>query len=321
MQEFIYASLASFVISIALLFLLTRRRLLGFALDQPNARSLHTKPVPRTGGIGILCGILAGWALSGLPGWPVIAGMSILVFVSFLDDVMSLPVTIRFGVHFVAAGLFAVPVLLPSIGWIWTCVSMIFIVWMINLYNFMDGSDGLAGGMALFGFLFYAIAAWMHHSPEFVLLNMIVSMSACSFLFFNFHPAKIFMGDSGSIPLGFLAAAFGFAGWNRDLWPLWFPFLVFSPFIVDATVTLLKRLLRGEKIWQAHREHYYQRLIRAGLGHRNTALLEYALMVSVGATAVLSLRMSAPWIALGIWVFAYPVLMLKIDRLWAAQDK
>ena len=305
---------------IALVFL-TKGKMIHIALDLPNERSLHKTPVPRTGGVGILCGMLAGWSVFLHPGWPILAGMLLLVAISFLDDLFDLPVLARFGVHFVSAGLFAVPILAPSIGWFWAGVSMIFIVWMINLYNFMDGSDGLAGGMAFFGFLFYAIAAWIRNSPDFALLNMTVSMSACAFLFFNFHPAKIFMGDSGSIPLGFLSAAFGLTGWIRELWPLWFPLLVFSPFIVDATATLLKRLLRGEKIWQAHREHYYQRLIRSGFGHRNTALAEYALMISVGATALLSMRMSAPWIALGIWVFAYPLLMLKIDRRWAVQGK
>ena len=310
-----------FLVALLALSLLASGKLKGFALDRPNERSLHTRPVPRTGGIGILCGLLAGWGFSGLPDWPVLAGLLLLEAISFLDDLLDMPVLARFGVHFLAAGLFAVPILLPSTGWLWTWVSMIFIVWMINLYNFMDGSDGLAGGMAFFGFLFYAIAAWIRNSPDFALLNMTVSMSACAFLFFNFHPAKIFMGDSGSIPLGFLSAAFGLTGWIRELWPLWFPLLVFSPFIVDATATLLKRLLRGEKIWQAHREHYYQRLIRSGFGHRNTALAEYALMISVGATALLSMRMSAPWIALGIWVFAYPLLMLKIDRRWAVQGK
>lgn len=126
------------------------------------------------------------------------------------------------------------------------------------------------------------------------------------------------MGDSGSIPLGFLAAAFGMQGWKNGLWPAWFPLLVFSPFVVDATVTLLKRLSRGEKIWQAHREHYYQRLIRMGFGHRNTALAEYALMIAAGTTGLVFLS-SASWLPVMAWIILYLALMVFIDRRWARE--
>src|SRR6476659_1011719 len=114
------------------------------------------------------------------------------------------------------------------------------------------------------------------------MINFCVAAAAAAFLLFNFHPARIFMGDAGAIPLGFLAATLGVTGWINGLWPLWLPVLVFSPFIADASVTLAKRALRGEKIWQAHREHYYQRVVRAGFGHRNMALLGYILMFAAG---------------------------------------
>ena len=110
--------------------------------------------------------------------------------------------------------------------------------------------------------------------------------ASAAFLIYNFHPARIFLGDVGSIPLGFLAAALGVVGWRDDVWPPWFPILVFAPFIGDATVTLLKRLLRGDRIWQAHREHYYQRMVRMGLGHRCTAWLAYVAMMVCAAAAL-----------------------------------
>jgi UDP-N-acetylmuramyl pentapeptide phosphotransferase/UDP-N-acetylglucosamine-1-phosphate transferase len=90
----------------------------------------------------------------------------------------------------------------------------------------------------------------------------------------------------GAVPLGFLAATFGILGWVKGLWSFWLPLLIFSPFIVDASMTLIKRLFRGERVWQAHREHYYQRIVQGGVGHRNTALLEYLLMLMVGGSAV-----------------------------------
>ena len=101
------------------------------------------------------------------------------------------------------------------------------------------------------------------------------------------------MGDAGAIPLGFLAAVCGIAGWQRDTWPLWFGVAVFSPFIVDATLTLLRRLARGAKVWEAHREHYYQRLVQTGWGHRKTLLAEFMLMTVVCSAALAGLRLPA----------------------------
>jgi UDP-N-acetylmuramyl pentapeptide phosphotransferase/UDP-N-acetylglucosamine-1-phosphate transferase len=189
---------------------------------------------------------------------------------------------------------------------------------MINVYNFMDGSDGLAGGMALFGFGFYGGAAWLAGDSAFASVNFAVAAAAAGFLFFNFHPARIFMGDAGSVTLGFLVAALGLLGWQQGHWPAWFPVLVFSPFIVDASLTLARRLLRGEKVWQAHREHYYQRLVRMGYGHRVTALLEYVLMLLAGLSALWGLqqgerhRLGLLW----LWASTYLVLMVVVDAHW-----
>ena len=126
------------------------------------------------------------------------------------------------------------------------------------------------------------------------------------------------MGDAGSIPLGFLAGAIGLYGWQRALWPLWFPALVFSPFILDATITLLKRALRREKLWQAHREHYYQRLVQMGWGHKKTAIAEYMLMFSIAICALVMLQLPHLWVVLLFlfWLYVYFFIMLKIDKLW-----
>ena len=310
----LYAPLASFAIALAALPFLARAT--GIAIDQPNERSLHQTPVPRTGGVAILCGIFCGWLLLGQPSWPLAASLILLIAVSFSDDVKGMPVSIRFGTHFLASLIFSFSIL-HSVFLAAACA--IAIVWMINLYNFMDGSDGLAGGMALFGFGYYALAAWMANDKVFALINMTVATSAGAFLLFNFHPARIFMGDTGSIPMGFLAAALGLTGWQNGDWPSWFPLFVFSPFIVDSTVTLFRRLFRGEKVWKAHREHYYQRLIRMGLGHRNLALLEYALMLSAGASSLSALK-SPGEIQLALvaaWGAFFIFAMIRIDRRWA----
>jgi UDP-N-acetylmuramyl pentapeptide phosphotransferase/UDP-N-acetylglucosamine-1-phosphate transferase len=172
--------------------------------------------------------------------------------------------------------------------------------------------------MALFGFSWYGMAAMAQGAESFALVNFSLSTAALGFLLFNFHPAKVFMGDAGSIPLGFLAAAFGLLGWQTGLWPIWFPPLVFSPFIVDASVTLFKRLLRRERLSQAHRSHYYQRLVQMGWGHRNTALAEYALMALAGASALWGVGMHF-WAQADLllsWGIVYLMSMRWIDKRW-----
>lgn len=292
------------------------------AMDQPNERSLHVAPVPRTGGLALMSGALAGWALLWPAAWlvPALISVGLLMTISLLDDVMGLPARWRFLVHFVAAAIFLLLTPLPSLSGLWLVPIALAIVWMTNLYNFMDGSDGLAGGMAVFGFGSYALAAWLAGDHEMAVTSLSVVMAALAFLRFNFHPAKIFMGDAGSIPLGFLSAALGLLGWQRELWPLWFPLMVFSPFVVDASATLASRLLRGEKVWQAHREHYYQRLVQMGWGHRRTALAEYGVMLAVGVGSVWMLQHSATLqVAFGLgWMLAYWQAMKMINRRWTA---
>src|SRR4030095_6825063 len=137
---------------------------------------------------------------------------------------------------------------------------------------------GLAGGMAVIGFGTYGLAAWLAGSSEFALLAWSIAAASAAFLLFNFPPARVFMGDAGSIPLGFLCGALGAYGIANEAWPAWFPLLVFSPFSVDASVAIARRVLRGERFWIAHRSHYYQRLVLSGWGRRRLAGWSYALM-------------------------------------------
>jgi UDP-N-acetylmuramyl pentapeptide phosphotransferase/UDP-N-acetylglucosamine-1-phosphate transferase len=272
--------------------------------------------VPRIGGIGIVAGVLVAFAL--LRTAPVLAVLAAcLAGVSFLDDRRHLPIAARFGAHAVAA-VALVLVLLPDLHPAWQAFAAVATMWMTNLYNFMDGSDGLAGGMALFGFAAYALGGWIGGDLVLAAISASIAAAAASFLVFNFPPARVFMGDAGSIPLGFLAAALGLAGWQQGLWPLWFPLLVFSPFIVDASTTLARRILHGERFWHAHKTHYYQRLVQLGWGHRDTALAEYALMAVCGAAALWSLGQphGVQWVVLGAAIVIYVALAAAVDRVW-----
>jgi len=310
---------ALFAFAIAFLVLrVLLSRFARFALDRPNERSLHERPVPRTGGIAVLAGAGVAFAFGATDLWLIASLAAALAMVSLLDDLAHLPTPLRLAIHLVAAGV-AVWYLLSPMNVAALVVLVLAVVWTTNLYNFMDGSDGLAGGMALIGFGAYAVAARLAGDVSLAVLSLALCAASAAFLLYNFHPARIFMGDVGSIPLGFLAGALGLAGWRDDAWPLWFPMLVFAPFMCDATLTLLRRLLRGERVWRAHREHYYQRLVRLGYGHRGTAYIEYAAMLGCALVALVT-RGADMGMQVGALVTTTLVLIavaIWIDVKWA----
>jgi UDP-GlcNAc:undecaprenyl-phosphate/decaprenyl-phosphate GlcNAc-1-phosphate transferase len=283
-----------------------------FALDRPNERSLHQTPVPRTGGIAVIAGAAVSFAFGAAGLWLPLCLAFALAAVSFADDLRGLPTLARLGAHLAAAVLVVWYVLSPMHP-VEMVLLILAVAWITNLYNFMDGSDGLAGGMAAIGFAAYGLAAWWGGDAALAAACVAVSSAAVAFLLHNHHPARIFLGDVGSIPLGFLAAALGIVGWRNDQWPLWFPVLVFGPFIGDATVTLVRRLLRAERVWQAHRDHYYQRMVRMGLGHRGTAWGAYAVML-LCAGAALAGRLQPP--AQQAMVFCAASALLAVLAIW-----
>lgn len=291
-------------------------------LDAPNERSLHENPIPKTGGIALLLALFSGWLWElqqfDIPMVFVAIFLAALLVaaISFVDDLKELSPLLRITVHAVAALILVGSGLTVHDSMAGDVFSFLAIIWMLNLYNFMDGMDGFAGGMTFSGFLFIGLAGYLQGEHLFALLAWMVAAASSGFLIRNFPPAKIFMGDTGSATLGFLAAAFALWGVRDDIFALWFPLLVFSPFVIDATVTLLRRLLRGEKVWLAHREHYYQRLALAGWGHRKTVIAEYALMLACGISAMIMLHWPQilPYGAF-FWLVIYLLLAYLANRL------
>lgn len=308
--------------------------------DHPNERSLHAMPIPRTGGLAIFGGVLAGLVLSLVLEWSNVqawlgvsagqaeAGRWILGLtlalgaVSFWDDRGGLSPAFRLSVHALAAvgtvwgtGLQVTTVAVPafgtvSLGWLAVPATVLFFMWMTNLFNFMDGMDGFAGGMSVLGYGFLGYIAWNGGHQFIMVVSFLVAAAAGGFLYYNLPPARIFMGDVGSVSLGFVSAALVVMGVQDGLFDIWVPLLIFSPFIADATVTLVRRLMKGEQVWRAHRKHYYQRLVLAGWGHRRTVLMEYVLMLACGMSAVAYVRAGESWrlaILLG-WMGAYLLL-------------
>jgi UDP-N-acetylmuramyl pentapeptide phosphotransferase/UDP-N-acetylglucosamine-1-phosphate transferase len=268
-------------------------------LAMPNARSLHAVPVPNGGGIGIVLTVLTLWPLWS---WPVplhyavvLAGFVMLALVSWLDDRSDVSPFVRLAVHGLAVGLClaglspdarlvpAVPLEvergLLALAWLW----------FTNLYNFMDGADGLAGSQAVFLALGYiAVLSVAGQESPLAPLALIVAAASLGYLIWNWHPARVFMGDIGSIPLGFLLGwlmiDLGLRGCLAAaiILPLYF--------CADTTLTLAWRLMRGRDVSQAHRDHFYQRAVLAGSTHADVTLRVIALDCLLLLLALVSVR-------------------------------
>ena len=299
--------------------------------DRPNERSLHDTPTPRGGGLAPAAVLVAGIATvagpEGLPpvAWlPPLGGALLLAATGWRDDRAGLSPLAKLLPQLVAVGLGMVALSSGGLtfqGWLPDVldrpVAALLWLWFVNLYNFMDGSDGLAGTMTVAGFSAYAIAAWIGGSGGASIFLALVA-ATLPFLWYNKPPARIFLGDVGAVPLGFLAAVFGMEGWQAGAWAAWFPLLVFLPFIADATATLGRRLWSGARVWEAHREHHYQRLVQLGFGHRGTLALYACLMVtaSLSAVAMLAWKPTAGVLLLAGWVAAFALLFVGIGYHW-----
>ncbi|MCH2273607.1 glycosyltransferase family 4 protein [Thalassospira sp.] len=274
--------IGSMLLTWAVLLYLRRKAI----LDMPNHRSSHAVPTPRGGGLAVtpllvfMVGAVFLWSGNAdLPQWVMLAAAAALGMLSWFDDRHDLSPAIRFACQFVAVivGVFAIdgPVLQGLVPmWLDRILVVLAWVWFLNLFNFMDGIDGITGVEAGSIGLGIYILALLAPLPEFVDLGYIglgVLSIMTGFLIWNWHPAKLFLGDVGSVPLGFVL------GWlllELAARGAWMPALILpSYYLLDATFTLIKRGLRGEKVWQAHREHFYQQATRRGMSHARVSAL------------------------------------------------
>ena len=324
----------AFIVSALLCWRFSSPDSLFHVLDHPGERSLHSRATPRSGGVAIVIALLLGWgaavAMSSVSwdeglAW-LSAGVLLLAVVGAIDDRVDLSPLVRLVMQLlaafflVAAGLVPERLQLPGLSLSLPCplmwlLTVLYVLWMTNLYNFMDGMDGFAGGMAVIGFGLMAWLGWQSGGKEFMLIALVVASASAGFLLFNFPPARIFMGDAGAPVLGFLAAALSLWGDRDGLFPLWASILIFSPFIADASYTLLRRLGTGRKIWQAHREHIYQRLVQSGWSHRRTVLWSYVLMLGAGIAAAMALHRNSAvqWMVLAVWASIYAAIILWVS--------
>ena len=338
MIQFGWIFLIALISAAALTGLLRRYALASHLLDIPNARSSHNSPTPRGGGLSIvIVFLLALTVLSGLgvltneAMWAIFGAGASVALMGFLDDHGHIPARWRLLVHFIGAawGLYWLGGL-PQMalfgysfdpGWPGQILGVLYLVWLLNLYNFMDGIDGLASieaiTVCLGGALFYLL------EPDIIGLWAapgMLAMTVAGFLFWNFPPAKIFMGDAGSGFLGIVLGLFSIqAVWIAPQL-FWSWLILLGVFIVDATWTLFRRLLRGEKIYEAHRSHAYQYASRYYGSHK-------AVSLGIGVINVCWLTPLALWVGLAglnVWlglVVAYlPLMLLAIHFRAGARE-
>ncbi|MDE3059433.1 MAG: glycosyltransferase family 4 protein [Pseudomonadota bacterium] len=261
-------------------------------MDVPNLRSNHKAPTPRGGGIAVVMAIVIGLLLADIH-YSIVLAIFLLAAVSLLDDLISVPPWVRLLVQAMAVGLPLslrhAPIFSDALPlWLDRGMAALLWIWFINLFNFMDGIDGIsASEMICIGMGFCLLAVFSDaFSHNLFSYSLIVATAGFGFLWWNWHPARIFLGDVGSVPIGFII---GYLLLMASTSGYLFPALILPAYyLADGTLTLLRRLCERKKIWVAHSEHYYQRAVRAGRRHDRVTLYIFGVNLLLILLAVFS---------------------------------
>jgi Fuc2NAc and GlcNAc transferase len=265
-------------------------------VDTPTLRSSHERPTPRGGGLSIVITFIALLILlylfAELPKqmfYALLVGGALIGGVGFLDDCRHIPAAYRFVVHFAAASIViyiigGLPPLqfgayLLDLGWSGDIFAVVFLVWLTNLFNFMDGIDGIAAIETIFIAAAAIIISGAESEQYLVLLEAGLVAGCAGFLFWNWPPARIFMGDVGSGFLGITLGTLAIISANLNDLPIWTWLILAGVFVVDATVTVIRRMINGEKWYTAHRSHAYQRAARRLRSHKRVTVSVSAINV------------------------------------------
>lgn len=277
------------VIGSMLLCFAIRQGRISSPVSLPSERSLHQAPIPRGGGLGIAAALVFGWVALGGP-WAIVVAVAAVWAISAWDDWFGAPPAARLAVHAFAAALVVAP-WAPQTGPIVVFFLFFAVIWSINLFNFMDGADGIAATSALVATVALSALARLH-LPESAPLPwycLVVGLAALGFLPFNLPPARLFMGDGGSTVLGLMLVTLSVMGSIEGAWPAAVPAALLVPIWADATYTLLRRVAAGHSPFEAHRTHLYQRLALSGLGHRGLLFwMAGWLAISLGVALLIS---------------------------------
>lgn len=281
-------------------------------IDHPNARSSHVIPTPRGGGLGIVLASVAGLCVIDLPRHEFLAlavGGSFIALVSFIDDLWNLPASLRLVVH-IASAAFGVFMVGAPFGALGAAIAVLWIVGLTNTYNFMDGTDGIAGGQGVVAAGACVGIAVLVGRQDVAAAALLIGGACAGFLVHNWSPARLFMGDVGSAFLGYSLALLAVILARQSAWAGPGVALALWPFIFDPIVTLIRRASRREILWQAHRSHLYQRLVAAGWTHAQIGAL-YIALAAAGALCGVALVQGVEWaVALAIVYAAGTVLIV-----------
>lgn len=307
------------------------------AVDRPDKRKVHSRLMPRLGGLAIYLGFmiamfLRGGELAQFAG--LLIGGTIIVGIGVLDDIMDIPPRIKFLGQLTAAAVavwlgvrvtvitnpFGDPFQLPV--WLGAVLTVLWIAGVTNAVNLIDGLDGLAGGLASIAAVTLAVVGWKAGNEVIVLPALILAASTLGFLRYNFFPAKIFMGDSGSMFLGFALACLSVVGLAKTatVVSVFIPILILGIPIFDTLFAIIRRYVNNQPIFKADKEHLHHRLLQIGLSHRQTVLVIYAVNLVLGASAVWMTALAtdqAVMISVGLVV----VIFFGADRIGVLRKK
>jgi Fuc2NAc and GlcNAc transferase len=328
MQPALIEAIAIFLAAFGGTQLLRRVLIKRRILDVPNARSSHSRPVPRGGGLSIVVTFLPAVILLTVRGVlaanvtaAIVGGGLLIAGVGLIDDLYSLPAWLRAAVHFVAASWAVLCIGGPTrmdFGWLtleWAWVgriaAVIGLVWMTNLYNFMDGIDALGGLEAVTAGALGSFLLIMQGRSDLAELAMLLACACGGFLVWNWPPARIFLGDAGSGFLGFVLGVLVIACAKDRPGLVWTWLILLGVFIVDATVTLIRRLIRGDRWYKAHRTHAYQRASRLWQSHAKVTL-------GVGAVNLIWLFPMAWWATVAPSLALFLTSAALLPLVWIA---
>lgn len=323
------ALIVSFLVALASTPLIKLLAIRIGATDQPENRKVHRISMPRLGGLAIVMGTFAGFLLLQPKSEYLLSigiGSLMILLIGFVDDKFSLPARIKFFGQLIAAlmpvmaGLHIDHIGLPFGGYLQFnqffgySVTILWIIGITNAINFIDGLDGLAGGVSVIGLSTILIMAIIDQQFFIVAMATVLIGSTLGFLVHNFHPAKIFMGDTGSLFLGYMIAVLSVLGFFKSLatFSLLIPILILAVPIFDTLFAIIRRIAKGQKISAPDKSHLHHCLLAIGFGHRTTVLIIYAMSAVFGLTAVIFSN-STLWGSLTIFILASMVTQITAE--------
>lgn len=315
------ALLLCFIISFSITPMVIKFAIRIGAVDHPNHRKVHKSVMPRLGGLGIFISFFIGFIIflpDTMSAWPILAGATIITITGVLDDIKELSPKTKLGGQLLAAivtvagGVKLEFITLPfgdriEFGWLAIPITIIWIIAITNAINLIDGLDGLAAGVASIALLTISGIALSMGNPLMALIGFILFGSTLGFLVFNFHPAKIFMGDTGSLFLGYTISVLAIMGLfkNVAIFSLIVPIIILGVPILDTVFAIIRRVIQRKPISAADKFHLHHCLLRLGFTHRQTVILIYALSAMFSIAAILFTRAT-------IWGSTLIVLLLLI---------